>query len=137
MVIIAALYHFTDLPDVTTVHAKFKALCTDLKMKGILLIAPEGINGTVGGTREAIDMFLATLKSDPRFASLSHKESFADEMPFYRLKVRLKNEIVTMRMPEANPSKMAGTYIDPKDWNALIADPDVIVLDTRNDYEVQ
>ncbi len=106
-------------------------------MKGILLLAPEGINGTVGGTREAIDTFLITLKSDSRFADLSHKESFAEEMPFYRLKVRLKNEIVTMRMPEANPSKIAGTYVDPKDWNALISDPDVVVLDTRNDYEVQ
>ena len=137
MVVIAALYHFTDLPDVVDVHAKLKALCTRLKMKGVLLLAPEGINGTVGGTREAVDTFLTTLKSDPRFADISHKESFADEMPFYRLKVRLKNEIVTMRMPEANPSKIVGTYVDPKDWNALIAAPDVVVLDTRNDYEVQ
>lgn len=137
MVVIAALYHFTDLHDVTEVHAKLKELCTNLKMKGILLLAPEGINGTVGGTREAIDTFLTTLKSDARFADLAHKESFADEMPFYRLKVRLKKEIVTMRTPEANPSKMVGTYVDPKDWNALISDPDVVVLDTRNDYEVQ
>lgn len=137
MIVIAALYHFTDLPDVTDVHAKLKALCTKLKIKGILLVAPEGINGTIGGSREAIDTFLETLKSDSRFAGLSHKESFADEMPFYRLKVRLKKEIVTLRIPEANPSKMVGTYVEPKDWNALISDPDVILVDTRNDYEVQ
>jgi UPF0176 protein len=137
MFVITALYHFTDLPDVVDVHTKLKDLCTNLKMKGILLLAPEGVNGTVAGSREAIDTFLTTLKSDIRFTNIEHKESFADEMPFYRLKVRLKNEIVTMRVPEANPSQIVGTYVDPKDWNALISDPDVIVLDTRNDYEVQ
>jgi len=137
MIVIAALYHFTDLPDVEVVHSNLKRLCTDLKMKGILLLAPEGINGTVGGTRDAIDTFLMTLKSDARFTGLTYKESFAEEMPFYRLKVRLKSEIVTLRMPEANPNKIVGTYVDPKDWNALISDPDVVVLDTRNDYEVK
>ena len=137
MIVIVALYQFTDLPDVTEVHAKLKNLCTDLKMKGVLLLAAEGINGTVAGTREAIDTFLATLKSDQRFAGIAHKESYADEMPFYRLKVRLKKEIVPLRMPEANPSKMVGTYVEPKDWNALISDPDVILVDTRNDYEVK
>jgi UPF0176 protein len=137
MIAITALYHFTDLPDVVDVHKKLKDLCTDLKIKGILLLAPEGINGTVAGTKEAIDIFLTTLKSDIRFKNISHKESYSEEMPFYRLKVRLKTEIVTLRIPEANPNKMAGKYVDPKDWNALISDPDVVVLDTRNDYEVK
>ncbi|MDP3371876.1 MAG: rhodanese-related sulfurtransferase [Candidatus Paracaedibacteraceae bacterium] len=137
MVVIAALYHFTDLPDVLKVHEKFKNLCTNLGIKGTLLFAHEGINGTVAGTREAIDELLATLKSDNRFEGMEYKESTSDEMPFYRLKVKLKNEIVTLRVPEANPHHMAGTYVDPKDWNALISDPDVIVLDTRNDYEVK
>jgi UPF0176 protein len=137
MIAITALYHFTDLPDVVDVHKKLKDLCTDLKIKGILLLAPEGINGTVAGTKEAIDIFLTTLKSDNRFKHISHKESYSEEMPFYRLKVRLKTEIVTLRIPEANPNKMVGKYVDPKDWNTLISDPDVVVLDTRNDYEVK
>ncbi len=137
MIIIAALYHFTDLHDCESWHQRLKDLCTDLKIKGILLLAPEGINGTIAGNRDAIDTLLSTLKSDNRFSELAHKESFADKMPFFRLKVRLKSEIVTMRMPEAKPSKIVGTYVDPKDWNAVISDPDVIVLDTRNDYEVK
>ncbi len=137
MVVIAALYHFTDLHDCESWYQRLKDLCTDLNIKGILLLAPEGINGTIAGSRESIDTLLGTLKNDERFSKLAHKESFTDKMPFFRLKVRLKSEIVTMRMPEANPSKIVGTYVDPKDWNTLISDPDVVVLDTRNDYEVK
>lgn len=137
MVVIAALYHFTDLPDVIAMHARYQSLCTDLGIRGTLLFAHEGINGTIAGSRESIDTLITTLKNDARFNGLECKESFSEKMPFYRLKVRLKSEIVTLRMPEANPGKIVGTYVDPKDWNALISDPDVVILDTRNDYEVK
>ena len=136
MIVIVALYHFTDLPDVEDVHKKFKILCTDLRLKGILLLATEGINGTIAGTREDIDVFLNTLRQDARFDGVNIKESYAETIPFYRLKVRLKKEIVTLRVPEVSPQKIAGTYVEPKDWNQLISDPDVVVLDTRNTYEV-
>jgi UPF0176 protein len=136
MVVVAALYHFAQLPDCAALQTKLKTLCDANGIKGILLLAEEGINGTVAGTREAIDLLLATIRSDERLAALAHKESFAETMPFYRMKVRIKKEIVTLNRPEANPAITVGTYVDPKDWNALISDPDVVLLDTRNDYEV-
>ncbi len=105
-------------------------------VKGTLLLAEEGINGTVSGSREAIDGFLAILKSDPRLVDIDHKESTCDENPFYRSKVKLKKEIVTIGIAGVDPSRQAGIYVDPLDWNALIADPDVVLVDTRNDYEV-
>jgi len=104
---------------------------------GTLLLAEEGINGTVSGSREGIDNLLAYLKSDPRLADLSHKEAENEEQPFYRMKVRLKKEIVTLGAPGTDPNKMVGAYIKPKDWNDLINDPEVILVDTRNDYEVE
>ncbi len=97
----------------------------------------EGINGTIAGPEDGIRAVLAYLCKDPRFADLEHKESWASEMPFLRTKVRLKNEIVTMGAPEADPTKQVGTYVKPQDWNDLISDPDVVVIDTRNDYEVE
>jgi UPF0176 protein len=136
VVVITALYHFTDLPDFELWKKKLEEICVKLDIKGILLVALEGINGTVAGKRESIDQFLQEIKSDDRFKNLEHKESFADETPFNRLKVKIKKEIVTLRKPEANPSKLRGTYVDPKEWNQLINDPDVVVIDTRNDYEV-
>ena len=105
-------------------------------MKGTVLLAREGINGTVSGTRAAIDGFLAFLKRDARFADVDHKESHCDETPFYRSKVKLKREIVTIGVEGVDPNARAGTYVEAEDWNALIADPDVLLIDTRNDYEV-
>jgi UPF0176 protein len=102
-----------------------------------LLLASEGINGTVAGTREGIDLLLAYLKAIPELAQLDHKESFCDEMPFYRMKVKLKKEIVTMGVEGIDPQVTVGRYVEPKDWNALITDPDVLLVDTRNDYEVE
>lgn len=109
--------------------------CLNQGIKGTLLLAEEGINGTVAGSRAAIDALIAQLKSDARLADLEHKESVADEMPFYRMKVRLKKEIVTLGVPGINPNNRVGTYVAPEDWNALISDPDVVVVDTRNGYE--
>lgn len=109
--------------------------CLLQKIKGTLLLAEEGINGTVAGSREGIDALLTYLKKDPRLADLDHKESFADEMPFYRMKVRLKKEIVTLGVPGVDPNEKVGTYVAPQDWNAIISDPEVVVIDTRNSYE--
>jgi UPF0176 protein len=134
--LVAALYKFVELPDFADLKAPLLACCEQHGVKGTLLLAEEGINGTIAGTHAGVRAVLAYLRSDPRLANLTHKESAASKMPFYRMKVRLKKEIVTLGVPGVNPNKMAGTYVKPADWNKLIADPDVIVVDTRNDYEV-
>jgi len=136
-IIVAALYHFADLADFCDMRAPLQAVCDAQGIKGSLLLAAEGINGTVAGTRAGIDALLAHLKGDARLSRLEHKESLADGMPFYRMKVKLKKEIVTLGAPEANPNVCVGEYIDPADWNALISDPEVLLLDTRNDYEYE
>ncbi len=133
--IVAALYQFAKLPDCHTLRSQLLELCTANALKGTLLLAQEGINGTVAGSRTGIDALLAFLRADARLAMLEHKESVTDEMPFYRMKVRLKKEIVTLGVPGIDPNEKVGTYVAPKDWNALISDPEVLVLDTRNDYE--
>ena len=136
----AALYKFVSLPDYKALQAPILAECQKHNIKGTLLLAEEGINGTIAGLPDDIRDVLGYLRQDPvfkqRFADLEHKESFADEHPFYRMKVKLKKEIVTMGVPSVNPNSTVGTYVKPEDWNALISDPDVVVLDTRNDYEV-
>lgn len=134
-IVVAALYKFVTLPDYEQFAPKLKDECDRLDLKGTLLLAEEGINGTVSGTREAINGLLAFLKRDERFADLVHKESFFEGAPFYRMKVKLKKEIVTMGVTGIDPKKIVGTYVKPKDWNALISDPDVVVVDTRNSYE--
>jgi len=136
MLTIAALYHFTRFPDPAALRPGLLALCGAAGVKGSLLLAPEGINGTIAGGREAIDRVLAALRALPGCADLAHKEGFAAEMPFRRLKVRLKREIVTMGQPDVDPRARVGHYVAPQDWNALIAAPDVAVIDTRNAYEV-
>jgi UPF0176 protein len=133
---VTALYKFVSLPDFAQMQPRLLELCKAQGVMGTLLLAKEGINGTIAGSPGAIDAVLAWLKSDPRLADLEHKESFAAENPFYRMKVRLKREIVTMGVPDIDPRVTAGTYVEPKDWNALIADPQTVVIDTRNDYEV-
>lgn len=134
-IVVAALYKFASLPDYQALQPGLLALCNLQEIKGTLLLAEEGINGTVAGSRAAIDALLTYLRQDSRLADIEHKESFTDEMPFYRMKVRLKKEIVTLGVPGVDPNKTVGTYVKPEDWNALISDPDVIVIDTRNDYE--
>ena len=134
---VAALYHFTTLRDYTCLRSPLQDMCDLLEVKGTLLLAQEGINGTVAGTDKAVASLLDFLKADPRLVDLDHKESRADDMPFYRMKVRLKKEIVTMGVEGVDPNEIVGTYVDPKDWNDLINDPDVVLIDTRNDYEVE
>ncbi|MBD2019666.1 hypothetical protein H6F43_05625, partial [Leptolyngbya sp. FACHB-36] len=135
-IVVATLYKFVHLPDVAEKQSSLLSFCAAEGIKGTILLADEGINGTIAGTRMAIDAVLAYLRSDPRLADLEHKESLAETMPFDRLKVRRKKEIVTLGLPEISPAKQVGTYVSPEDWNALISDPDVTLIDTRNDYEV-
>ena len=133
----AAFYKFVDLPDYAELKPPLLAFCEAHHVKGMVLLAREGINSTIAGAAEDVHAVLTYLRSDPRLADLEHKESFADKPPFYRMKVRLKKEIVTMGVPGISPTHMAGTYVQPKDWNTLISSPDVVVIDTRNDYEVE
>jgi UPF0176 protein len=135
--VVAALYKFVSLPDYQALREPLLELCLAAGVKGTLLLAEEGINGTIAGSRIGIDQVLAFLHADPRFADLGHKESYDKEQPFYRMKVKLKKEIVTMGVEGIDPKDIVGTYVKPKDWNALIADPEVFLIDTRNDYEVE
>ncbi|PTY36263.1 hypothetical protein BGP77_02835 [Saccharospirillum sp. MSK14-1] len=135
-IVVTALYHFVRLDDHTQYRQPLLDLMDARGIRGTLLLASEGINGTVAGSQEAITELLDWLQSHPPFAGLSHKESFCDEMPFYRTKVKLKKEIVTMGVEGIDPRHIVGTYVKPQDWNALISDPDVLLIDTRNDYEV-
>lgn len=134
--IVAALYKFVSLPDYHELQRSFLSFCNGHSIKGTVLLAEEGINGTVAGSRQAIDALKKYLDQDDRFQGLEYKESFAREQPFYRMKVRLKKEIVTLGQLGVNPAQQVGTYVEPTHWNALLEDPEVIVLDTRNRYEV-
>lgn len=135
-ILVAALYKFVTLPDFQDLQAPLLETCKAAEVKGTLLLASEGINGTIAGPREGVRDVLDFLRSDPRFAEMSCKESHAETMPFYRMKVRLKKEIVTMGVPGTDPNRIVGTYVKPEDWNDLISAPDVVLIDTRNDYEV-
>ncbi|MDZ4134399.1 MAG: rhodanese-related sulfurtransferase [Paracoccaceae bacterium] len=136
MYTIAALYHFTRFSDPAALQAPLVALGQGHGIKGTLLLAPEGINGTIAGPRAGIDAMLAHIRALAGCGGLEWKESFAQKQPFSRLKVRLKREIVTMGQPDVDPLAATGHYVAPQDWNALISAPDVAVIDTRNDYEV-
>lgn len=133
--LVAALYHFARFDRYESFREPLQAFCDENGIKGTLLIAREGINGTVAGSDAAISGLLAYLRAQPEFAGLEHKESRASKMPFLRMKVRPKKEIVTMGVEDIDPKRIVGTYVEPKDWNALISDPETIVIDTRNDYE--
>ncbi|MBY6201773.1 rhodanese-related sulfurtransferase [Maritalea mobilis] len=136
MMIVAALYKFTPFPDPAALRGPLSAVCEANGVRGTLLLAREGINGTIAGSRAGIDAVLAHIRALPGCADLEWKESTAAEMPFGRMKVRLKREIVTMGQPDVDPLGSVGAYVDPADWNDLISAPDVAVIDTRNDYEV-
>ncbi len=135
-IIVAALYKFVQLPDYIELREPLHAYMVDQEIKGTLLLAEEGINGTIAGSREAIDNLITWLIRDKRFVDLSYKESTVTEMPFYRTKVKLKKEIVTMGVPGTDPTELNGQRVDPEDWNELISDPDVLLIDTRNEYEI-
>ena len=133
---VAALYKFTPFADPEALRAALLAACEAHGIKGTLLLAREGINGTIAGTANALASVLDHIRALPGCADLEVKFSAAPDIPFHRMKVRAKREIVTMGEPDIDPTLSVGTYVDPHDWNALIADPETIVIDTRNDYEV-
>jgi len=137
---VCAFYQFAALPDYSELREPLRAFCDNLSLKGSVLLAQEGINGTIAGTPEAIDAFAHELAHGAmlggRLDNLELKCSTAEAMPFGRLKVRLKKEIVTLGDAAADPTRQVGTYVDPADWNALIAAPDTLVIDTRNVFEV-
>ena len=136
MYIVAALYHFTRFDDIAAIQRPLLDLCKSRGISGTLLLAPEGINGTIAGDRAGIDTVIAHIRTLPGCADFEWKESTATVPPFHRMKVRLKREIVTMGQPDVDPATTVGHYVAPADWNALIQSPDVAVIDTRNDYEV-
>ena len=136
MIAVAALYQFTRFDDPGPLRAPLLAVCEGHGIKGTLLLACEGINGTIAGSAQGIDAVLAHIRALPGCAGLDVKFSEAPNMPFGRMKVRLKREIVTMGEPDIDPALRTGCYVEPADWNALIADPETLVIDTRNDYEV-
>jgi UPF0176 protein len=133
--VVAALYRFTALDDFRERREPLLQLCRDAGLRGTLLLAREGINGTVAGSRKGIDALLAELRRDPRLADIEHKESRSPKQPFLRMKVKLKREIVTMGVPSVDPTRVVGTYVAARDWNRVIEDPEVTLIDTRNDYE--
>jgi UPF0176 protein len=135
-VTVAALYRFAHFADPAGMREPLESLCRDRGLRGTLLLAPEGINGTVAGSAEGIALLLEHIRALPDCADVEVKLSGAATMPFHRMKVRVKREIVTMGQPGIDPRASAGTYVEPRDWNALISDPETIVIDTRNDYEV-
>lgn len=135
-IIVAALYHFARLDDLPALQDRLRHACKNNNILGTLLIAREGINGTIAGSREGIDAILSYIRGIQGLERLEHKESTAETQPFYRLKVRIKKEIVTIGIEDVDPNETVGTYVAPKDWNAVISDPDTVVLDTRNGYEI-
>lgn len=132
---VAALYRFVELTDLPAVQAALKDACEENDICGTILIAPEGVNGTIAGVGAKLDAIIDVLDKFTGIKSGELKYSTSTGKPFLRMKVRIKKEIITMAAPEANPAKIVGTYVEPADWNALIADPDVTLIDTRNDYE--
>jgi len=136
MYTVAALYHFTSFDDPTALKGPLAAVCGSNEVMGTLLLAREGINGTIAGPRAGIDAVLAHIRALQGCEGLEWKESHASVPPFNRMKVRIKREIVTMGQPDVDPTAAVGRYVQPEDWNDLINAPDVAVIDTRNDYEV-
>jgi UPF0176 protein len=136
MILVVTFYKFVSLPDFAEKQSILLSYCQAQEVKGTILLAKEGINGTIAGLRDRVESVLSFLRFDPRLADLEHKQSYTDTPPFERMKVRLKPEIVTLGLPEVDPNQQVGTYITPQDWNDLISDPEVTVIDTRNDYEV-
>ena len=134
---ICALYKFVRLENFIALRDPLLTEMTTLEVKGTLLLAAEGINGTIAGSQKAIGQVLDFLQAQPNLDTIVHKESFSESNPFHRTKVKLKKEIVTMGVEGIDPNQVVGTYVKPQDWNALISDPEVLLVDTRNDYEVE
>ena len=135
--VVVTFYKFVSLPDCASVRQPLLEYCLSQNIKGTILLAQEGINGTISGDRANIDAVLAWLGRDPRLADLEAKESSADSPPFGKMKVKVKKEIVTLGIPKVDPNKQVGKYVIPQEWNEIIRDPEVVVIDTRNNYEVE
>ena len=136
-VVVATFYHFASLENYQEMRPAIIEFCDRHQLKGVILLAQEGINSTIAGTRDGIDALLNYLRNDPRLQNLEHKESYCDVMPYATLKVKLRQELVKLGVSGIDPSKEVGIYVEPKDWNDLISDPEVLVIDTRNVYEVE
>jgi UPF0176 protein len=138
MLTIATFYKFVSIDNCPVLQAAVREYCEQQQILGTILLATEGINGSIAGTAAAITAFINYLRQDRRFTDLQYQESTCQgKPPFSRLKVKVKSEIVTFRADQSDPQEQVGTYISPQDWNALISDPDVVLIDTRNDYEVE
>ncbi len=136
-IVVTALYHFVRLENYQDLRLPLLNVMLENNVRGTLLLASEGINGTIAGNRNSTDKVLNWLRQDERLKAFDSKESFTDSMPFYRSKVKLKKEIVTMGVEGIDPKSKVGRYVKPQDWNELISDPDTLLIDTRNDYEYQ
>jgi len=136
-IVVAAFYKFCDLASFEALREPLRTRCYSQNIKGTILLASEGINGTISGSAEGIDYVLNFLRQQEEIGDFAHKVSYNDSHPFTKLRIRLKKEIVTIRKEIADPTKKVGEYVDPADWNQLISDPDTIVVDTRNSYEVE
>ncbi len=136
-ILIAAFYKFVPLPDCRELRQRLLERCLAAAVRGTILLAPEGINATIAGERPSVEAVVSYLRDDPRLADLMVKESFHDSIPFGRMKVRLKREIVALKAPGVDPAKLVGDYIEPKDWNRHIVQDDVLLIDARNNYEVR
>ena len=136
-ILVAALYKFVEINDLLSLQDNLYNICEENNIMGTILIADEGINGTISGKHNEIKETISSLTSDERFSNIEIKYSSTDKQPFHRMKVRLKKEIVTIGLPEINPNRKAGKYVKPEDWNKLISDPNVVVIDTRNKYETK
>ena len=136
-IVIASFYQFAWLPDYEILQQRLLAFCRHLEVKGTILLAREGINGTIAGSRTAVESVLDYLRADPILGELKHRVSSLDYVPFRRMKVRLRDEIVTFGYPTVDPTSCVGQYVEPAKWNALISDPDTLLIDTRNSYEVK
>lgn len=135
--LIATFYKFAAISELEAKQEQILALCKELEIKGTIILAEEGINGTIAGTDKAIARVMNLLRSFSALADLEHKEATSTKLPFAKLKVKIKPEIVTLGLPEVNPTRQVGTYVSPQQWNQIISDPEVTVIDTRNDYEVE
>ncbi len=133
--VVVGMYHFVRLDDFEDMKPPLQALCVENGLMGTILLAREGLNGTLAGPRDGIDTLLSHLRADSRFETLRYKESYTDKAPFRRMKVRLKREIVTMGVPDTDPGALCGERVDAKRWNELLQDPEVLTIDTRNEYE--
>jgi UPF0176 protein len=134
---VITFYQFAKLPDFEQLQPSLEELCESNALKGTVILAPEGINGAIAGTRSGIAAFKHFWQKDQRFANLEYKHSIALKQPFQRLKIKLKPEIITLGIPELDPTQQVGTHISAKQWNQLLQDPELILIDTRNQYEIE